>query len=68
MVINGDRSQIDLPRGHQQSGLVDAEKILKGLPQIGFVNFDAADVVRHPVVSEIIKAYDAQNKQTENEE
>lgn len=58
MIVNGDKSQIDLPKGHQQSGLVDAEKLLQGLPHIGFVHFDATDVVRHPVVSEIIKAYE----------
>lgn len=58
MIVNGDKSQIDLPRGHQQSGLVDAERLLQNLPHIGFVHFDAADVVRHPVVSEIIKAYE----------
>nr|WP_321314696.1 PhoH family protein [uncultured Ligilactobacillus sp.] len=58
MIVNGDKSQIDLPKGHQQSGLVDAERLLQNLPHIGFVHFDAKDVVRHPVVSEIIKAYE----------
>ena len=67
MIINGDRSQIDLPKGHSQSGLVDAEKILKGSPHIGFVKFDSVDVVRHPVVAEIIRAYDNYNSM-ENEE
>ncbi|KRM96372.1 phosphate starvation-inducible protein [Liquorilactobacillus aquaticus DSM 21051] len=57
MVVNGDKTQIDLPRGHKQSGLVDAENILKNLAHVEFVNFDAADVVRHPVVAEIIQAY-----------
>ncbi|KRL38449.1 phosphate starvation-inducible protein [Liquorilactobacillus uvarum DSM 19971] len=57
MVVNGDKTQIDLPRGHRQSGLVDAENILKNLTHVEFVNFDAADVVRHPVVAEIIQAY-----------
>lgn len=57
MVVNGDPSQIDLPKGHKQSGLIDAQRILTGLPHIAFINFDAADVVRHPVVSEIIRAY-----------
>lgn len=61
MIINGDASQIDLPKGHSQSGLVDAENRLKGLPHIAFVNFDANDVVRHPVVSEIIRAYENNN-------
>ncbi|MCQ4116872.1 PhoH family protein [Ligilactobacillus sp. MP3] len=61
MIVNGDASQIDLPKGHSQSGLVDAENRLKGLPHIAFVNFDANDVVRHPVVSEIIRAYKNNN-------
>ncbi len=61
MIVNGDASQIDLPKGHRQSGLVDAENRLKGLPHIAFVNFDANDVVRHPVVSEIIRAYENNN-------
>lgn len=57
MVVNGDKTQIDLPRGHRQSGLIDAENILSNLSHVEFVNFDAADVVRHPVVAEIIQAY-----------
>lgn len=61
MIVNGDASQIDLPKGHSQSGLIDAENRLKGLPHIAFVNFDANDVVRHPVVSEIIRAYENNN-------
>lgn len=61
MIVNGDASQIDLPKGHSQSGLVDAENRLKGLPHIAFVNFDANDVVRHPVVSKIIRAYENNN-------
>lgn len=61
MIVNGDASQIDLLKGHSQSGLVDAENRLKGLPHIAFVNFDANDVVRHPVVSEIIRAYENNN-------
>ncbi|AKP66611.1 PhoH family protein [Companilactobacillus ginsenosidimutans] len=57
MIVNGDATQIDLP-GHGRSGLVQAEKILQNLPHIEFVNFTSADVVRHPVVAEIIDAYD----------
>ncbi|MDO5647644.1 PhoH family protein [Paracoccus sp. (in: a-proteobacteria)] len=59
MVITGDRTQIDLPRG-MQSGLVDAERILDGVPGISFSYFTADDVVRHPLVARIIKAYDAE--------
>lgn len=61
MVINGDISQIDLPRS-VQSGLVQAQNILKDLPHINFVNFSSADVVRHPVVAEIVDAYEKANK------
>lgn len=57
MIINGDKSQIDLPRGSHMSGLVDAEQKLKGINGIAFVEFDAMDVVRHPLVSSIIDAY-----------
>ncbi|WP_454922579.1 PhoH family protein [Abiotrophia defectiva] len=56
MIINGDGTQIDLPKG-VKSGLVDAQSKLKGIDRIQFVTFDAFDVVRHPVVADIIKAY-----------
>lgn len=56
MIINGDRTQIDLPKG-VKSGLVDAQMKLQGIDRIQFVTFDAFDVVRHPVVADIIKAY-----------
>lgn len=58
MVINGDVSQTDLPKG-QTSGLVEAVRLLRNTPEIGFVEFSAADVVRHPLVAKIINAYDA---------
>ncbi|MEM6479169.1 MAG: PhoH family protein [Pseudomonadota bacterium] len=58
MVITGDRSQVDLPRG-VMSGLRDAERLLKGIPKISFNYFTAKDVVRHPLVAAIIEAYDA---------
>ncbi|RFP85782.1 PhoH family protein [Rhodobacteraceae bacterium 63075] len=58
MVITGDRSQVDLPRG-VQSGLRDAERLLSGIKDISFNYFTAEDVVRHPLVAAIIKAYDA---------
>lgn len=57
MIVNGDKTQIDLPKG-VRSGLIDAESKLKGIQDIGFVEFDAFDVVRHPVVSRIINAYE----------
>jgi phosphate starvation-inducible PhoH-like protein len=58
MVITGDRSQVDLPRG-VPSGLADAERLLKSIPKISFNYFTAKDVVRHPLVAAIIEAYDA---------
>ncbi|WP_334332788.1 PhoH family protein [Companilactobacillus sp. HBUAS59544] len=61
MIVNGDISQIDLP-GHTRSGLIQAQKVLQHLPHIEFVNFSSADVVRHPVVAEIIDAYDESDK------
>lgn len=57
MVITGDRSQVDLPRG-VQSGLRDAESLLTGVEGISFNYFTAKDVVRHPLVARIIDAYD----------
>ncbi|SHI81351.1 PhoH family protein [Wenxinia saemankumensis] len=57
MVITGDRTQVDLPRG-VQSGLQDAERLLKHIPKISFNYFTAKDVVRHPLVAAIIEAYD----------
>jgi len=62
MAITGDLSQIDLPRG-VNSGLRQASRVLKGIPQIGFVRFSAEDVVRHPLVARIIRAYDAEGPQ-----
>lgn len=60
MIVNGDISQIDLPKG-VKSGLIDAQSKLKKINKIGFVTFDATDVVRHPVVAEIIKAYEEES-------
>ena len=62
MVITGDRTQIDLPRG-VQSGLRDAERILDGVKGISFNYFTASDVVRHPLVARIIEAYDRDDEQ-----
>ena len=58
MVVTGDRSQVDLPRG-VTSGLRDAERLLDGIEGISFNYFTAKDVVRHPMVARIIEAYDA---------
>ncbi|NCO85311.1 MAG: PhoH family protein [Rhodobacterales bacterium] len=58
MVITGDRTQVDLPRG-VSSGLADAERLLSHIPKISFSYFTSKDVVRHPLVAAIIEAYDA---------
>jgi phosphate starvation-inducible PhoH-like protein len=61
MVITGDRSQVDLPRG-MPSGLRDAEGILRDVDGISFNYFTAKDVVRHPLVAKIIDAYEASER------
>jgi phosphate starvation-inducible PhoH-like protein len=60
-VITGDITQIDLARG-QVSGLVQAQKILKGIKGLIFYYLTGEDVVRHPLVQDIIKAYDEGNQ------
>lgn len=61
MIITGDVTQIDLPRG-QKSGLVDAMDILKDIDDISFVNLSGKDIVRHKLVTKIVSAYDAYDK------
>ncbi|MDR3440421.1 PhoH family protein [Telmatospirillum sp.] len=63
MVVTGDLSQIDLPAG-TRSGLKDALDILEGLPGVGVVRFTDRDVVRHGLVAEIVRAYDAHDRRT----
>ena len=62
IVVNGDPSQIDLPN-KQASGLDRAKKLLSHLNEISVVDFDHTDVVRHPLVSKIVKAYSNSNDQ-----
>ncbi|AWB45406.1 phosphate starvation-inducible protein PhoH [Paenibacillus sp. CAA11] len=57
MVITGDVTQIDLPRG-KKSGLIEAKTILQNIEEIGFVHFTESDVVRHSLVQKIIVAYE----------
>jgi phosphate starvation-inducible PhoH-like protein len=61
MVITGDRTQIDLPRG-VPSGLADAERLLGNIEKIDFNYFTSKDVVRHPLVARIIEAYEAETE------
>ncbi|MEH6988984.1 PhoH family protein [Cytobacillus firmus] len=56
MIITGDRTQVDLPKG-VKSGLIAAEDILKGVSGLSFVHLEQSDVVRHPLVGRIIQAY-----------
>jgi phosphate starvation-inducible PhoH-like protein len=62
-VVTGDVTQIDLPRG-VSSGLRDAIDVLADIPTIGFTFFQARDVVRHPLVMQIVNAYEHRAEQT----
>ena len=62
-IITGDPSQVDLPL-KQRSGLKEAMRILHGVEEIGFVHLTEEDVVRHPVVKKIIKAYAAEENKS----
>jgi phosphate starvation-inducible PhoH-like protein len=61
MVVTGDITQIDLPKG-VKSGLVEVQEILKGVEGVTFVYLTEHDVVRHPLVQRIVAAYDAWEK------
>ncbi|WP_296954959.1 PhoH family protein [uncultured Dialister sp.] len=61
MVVNGDVTQIDLPP-HVKSGLIDAERVLRNVKDIGHVHFTEEDVVRHDLVAAIIHAYEEDAK------
>ena len=63
-IVTGDITQIDLP-GDKRSGLKDAMKILGGIEDIAFCKFTEKDVVRHPLVQRIIKAYEKHDEEKE---
>ena len=67
MVVNGDLSQVDLPRG-TISGLRDSLETLQGIPNISAVRFSAEDVVRHGLVAKIVKAYEEKSKKIYGDE
>ena len=67
VVITGDTTQIDLPRG-KKSGLIEATSILKSIEGIDIVTLTAKDVVRHPLVQKIINAYDKYEAKKKNNE
>ena len=66
MIITGDMTQIDLPRG-QRSGLKEAVGILDGIKGIGIINLSQKDIVRHHLVTQIVKAYERHDKQEAEE-
>ncbi len=64
MIVTGDITQIDLPRG-VYSGLKHAMKVLGPIPDIATIHFDKGDIVRHPLVQKIVDAYDNEHEQKE---
>ena len=64
MAVTGDLSQVDLPRG-QLSGLRDAVDLLTGMDSVALVKFTDVDVVRHNLVTRIVRAYEARDKADE---
>jgi len=62
-IVTGDITQIDLPK-NQESGLVQATKILKGIPGMDFIYLDQRDIIRHKLVTRIIEAYGKENNNT----
>ena len=56
MIVTGDRTQIDLPPS-QRSGLLEAQRILKDIPGIAFIEMTEKDIVRHKLVTRIVEAY-----------
>jgi phosphate starvation-inducible PhoH-like protein len=64
-IITGDITQIDLPL-EKISGLIEAERVLKKINRIRFVHFSEIDVVRHPLVQDVIKAYAVLDKERKN--
>jgi phosphate starvation-inducible PhoH-like protein len=67
MIITGDMTQVDLPREHQ-SGLREAIRILKGVEGISFVELNKKDIVRHKLVTRIVNAYEAFDRQQKSAE
>ena len=65
-IITGDISQTDLPKP-QPSGLIQASRLLKGVPGIDFVTMDSRDIVRHKLVTSIVNAYDKADKEKKKE-
>jgi len=67
IVATGDVTQVDLPDS-SLSGLLDAQRVLQGIPGVNFVYLDRADIVRHPLVQEIVEAYENRGRRGGREE
>jgi phosphate starvation-inducible PhoH-like protein len=61
MVVTGDITQIDLPPG-QPSGLLEAARVLEGVEGVSICRFSEADVVRHPLVQRLVRAYEQHDR------
>jgi len=66
MVVTGDITQVDLPSS-RASGLIEVQSVLQGIDGIRFIYFDDRDVVRHDLVSSIVRAYDRVQKRPSRE-
>lgn len=64
MIVTGDDTQIDLPRG-QRSGILDVERLFSGIDDVGIIRLDETDVVRHPLVGRLVAAYDRVSRERE---
>ena len=67
MVVTGDITQIDLPKGFK-SGLVEASEVLSKMKEIDFIKFNGVDIVRHSLVRKIARAYEKNSIQSVNPE
>ncbi|MDX9904320.1 MAG: PhoH family protein, partial [Bacteroidales bacterium] len=65
-ILTGDTTQIDLPR-RSESGLLQAIRLLEGIEGISVIRFDERDIVRHRLVKQIVRAYDAEEKNRDRE-
>jgi phosphate starvation-inducible PhoH-like protein len=56
MIVSGDITQVDLPRG-ARSGLADVERLFTGIDDVGIVRLTESDIVRHPLIAKLVAAY-----------
>jgi phosphate starvation-inducible PhoH-like protein len=67
MVVTGDPSQVDLPKG-QPSGLRDVVELLPAMEQVALVRFTNVDVMRHSLVTRIVRAYESRDRNKDSEQ